>query len=354
MERELDNLLDELCQEIRESGSAPVWPDDRFFSWADRISRLQAHLDPLRREPVPADLVSLEQLPCVTTDAFRYARIATFPASKAVAARFLTSGTTALHRGAHLLYRTDIYDCAALAAFKLLVLSRRQPARLISLVPPHQAAPESSLSYMVDRFARICFPRSTDCVIDHDGLRVDWLASALTKAEKEGVPALVFSTTLAAQAMVDTGMTAQLPPGSLLMTTGGAKGHRGSVNPDEVDRILQERLGGPQTGSEYGMTELLSQAYRFGGEPYQLPPWCRVLAFDPTSGRPSPHGKPGLLRFIDLANIQSAIAIQTADLGNTASDQSFFLVGRMAGAQARGCSLTYEELVKQTDDSRAP
>jgi hypothetical protein len=190
-----------------------------------------------------------------------------------------------------------------------------------------------------ERFAgRAAFP------LGAGGLDRASLAAALAESVAAGASTLVFTTTLAAASLLETGLTAELPPGSVLLTTGGAKGRRGGVDPAAVEVELGRRLGGLVVGAEYGMTELSSQAYRVGPRPFRLPAWCRVLAIDPATGRRRPHGTRGLLRFIDLANAHSAVAVQTADQGATHSDHTFTLLGRAVGAPLRGCSLSFEEI----------
>lgn len=258
---------------------------------------------------------------------------------------FRTSGTTSATRGRHLLYRDDIYRVSAVHAFKGLVLKHHQPQRLVSLIPRKDEAIHSSLSYMIDLFEGVLFSGKTDHWTDKNGIDFTQANTTLNELSQTGTPALIFSTSLAAYELITSIPPINLPPGSLFLTTGGFKGINKRLDEKTLDLSIKRHFGGVSTGSEYGMTELLSQGYRLNGDDfYTLPPWCRVLSIDPLTGASVPTGEVGLLRFVDLANAQSAICIQTADLGRVRSHYSFQYTGRVKSAPIRGCSLTYQEL----------
>jgi hypothetical protein len=109
--------------------------------------------------------------------------------------------------------------------------------------------------------------------------------------------------------------------------------------------MVSHRLGVPATHiiSEYGMSELSSQAYdrvvgSSGNRIFRFPPWARAYVISPENGREVAEGETGLLRIIDLANVGSVMSIQTEDLA-IRTDDGFELVGRASAAEARGCSL---------------
>ena len=91
------------------------------------------------------------------------------------------------------------------------------------------------------------------------------------------------------------------------------------------------------------MTELSSQLWGTPETSYHPPPWLRAVAVDPVTGTPRPPGEPGQLRFVDLANLDGSVAVETLDEGIVHPDRSVTLRGRLAGAPVRGCSLTVEE-----------
>jgi hypothetical protein len=150
-----------------------------------------------------------------------------------------------------------------------------------------------------------------------------------------------------------------LPPGSRVMETGGYKGRTRALSRAELHARITERLGVPARCivCEYGMSELSAQAYdcqvsaSSGGQVqgakfevpsrprvFRFPPWARVQVISPKTGREVAEGETGLLRVFDLANVWSAMAVQTEDLGVRRGD-GFELIGRAARAEPRGCSL---------------
>jgi hypothetical protein len=144
--------------------------------------------------------------------------------------------------------------------------------------------------------------------------------------------------------------TLPLPADSVIFETGGFKGTTREVRPEELVAQIGRRFGisAQRIVREYGMTELSSQFYTralAGGDPqvFVAPPWVRVRMLDPESLEQVPAGSPGLVSVLDLANLGSAIHLLTEDLG-VGDSRGFRLLGRAAGAELRGCSLTVEEL----------
>ena len=129
-------------------------------------------------------------------------------------------------------------------------------------------------------------------------------------------------------------------PGLIIMETGGMKGKRRELVREELHGILCDRFGVPRIHSEYGMSELLSQAYSAGNGLFLSPPWMKVLirdAHDPLSWQKP--GATGAISIIDLANINSCPFIATQDLGKLREDGSFEVLGRFDDSDIRGCNL---------------
>jgi hypothetical protein len=162
-------------------------------------------------------------------------------------------------------------------------------------------------------------------------------------------PVFLASTAFALDALLSTPGEAALTPRSLVMVTGGFKGRRVRLDGAELYRALT-RLGAPRVVGEYGMTELSSQLWTdpvpAGEVPgaFRAPPWMRVYTVDPATGEPA-DGE-GLLRFVDLCNVDSVVAIETMDVGVVKGDR-VWLKGRLEGAELRGCSLRAEELLRR-------
>ncbi len=131
-----------------------------------------------------------------------------------------------------------------------------------------------------------------------------------------------------------------LPKGSRVMETGGYKGRTRALPKTELRRMFSKFLGlsPSQVLSEYGMSELSSQAYDNAAGVFHFPPWARACVISSETGAASAEGETGLLRVFDLANIRSVMAVQTEDLAVRRGD-GFELLGRAASAEPRGCSL---------------
>ena len=123
------------------------------------------------------------------------------------------------------------------------------------------------------------------------------------------------------------------------METGGMKGRRKEMVKEELHSILKKGFGVKTIYSEYGMTELLSQAYSKGEGIYKCPSWMKVLIRDPEDALSLINGKTGGINIIDLANYHSCSFIATQDLGKVYDDESFEILGRFDVSDIRGCNL---------------
>lgn len=273
---------------------------------------------------------ALHEIPAVPVDLFRELPLRSFDGPPA--ARFRTSGTTSggAARGEHALADTGLYDLAAPLGFRRVVPDA--PRRVVSLVP-HD--PDSSLGHMVAGFADPLLPFFVDGALRPgawDALRP---------------PCFLAATAFALDALLAGPGEAALGPGDLVMVTGGFKGREVRLDAPALYRALV-RLGRPRVVGEYGMTELSSQLWTRpvpAGElpgPFLAPPWMYVYAVDPITAAPTDDV--GLLRFVDLANAWSVVAIETKDLGRVRGDE-VTLHGRVDGAELRGCSLRAEDLL---------
>jgi hypothetical protein len=126
---------------------------------------------------------------------------------------------------------------------------------------------------------------------------------------------------------------------TIVMETGGMKGRRKEMIKEELHEILKNGFGVAKIHSEYGMTELLSQAYSKGDGIFNCPPWMKVLTRDTEDAFAYTFGKTGGINVIDLANLNSCAFIATQDLGKTFEDGSFEIIGRFDSSDIRGCNL---------------
>ncbi len=295
--------------------------------------------------------------PAVPTDVFRFVRVAVHPAEHDRLV-FRTSGTTTTDaaRGQHHVRELALYDQSARATARQLLFPDVERMRLIVLAPSASQLPDSSLSYMLDRFAG-WFGIGESVQVWRDGaLDLELLMRALREAEDSDQPVALLSTSFAFVHADDGLKDARfcLPKHSRIMQTGGFKGRSREVAPDAMRQLLSARYGVPEAFivAEYGMTELCSQLYEQTlrdavlGLPASArrliaPPWVRVSVVDPETLLPVTDGREGLIRIDDLANLDTVCAIQTSDRG-VRVDDGVIVLGRAAGAVPRGCSLAVD------------
>ncbi len=321
-----------------------------------------------------AALDTVDAIPAVSTDAFRLARVAVHPPD-ADAVRFSTSGTTATP-GTHAMRTTETYRALALAAGEGALRSPWPgPCVVVALAPPPTAPPTSSLAFMMQAFMERWDGRALRR--DPAGARFEpldphrWLASpggvdvaglrrAALLANERQEPLLVLGTAFALVGLLDglAGARFPAPRRTVVMVTGGYKGRTRELSPRRLRAAVAAafRIPREQVVGEYGMTELTSQLYE-GTLPgarwptpagvFAPPPWLVVSAVDPVSLRPLAAGAAGLARFVDLGNVDSAVAVLTEDVVRV-RDDGVELLGRRQGAAPRGCSLALESLVDFT------
>jgi Acyl-protein synthetase, LuxE len=298
---------------------------------------------------------ALDSVPALPTDAFRFARINALP-ERPDERVFESSGTTQEARSRHAFQSLTLYDLAAERAARRLLFPDVARMRLVIVAPPSEEMPSSSLSYMLSRFITWFGSAGSEHVFPVDGPHVATLCDALSR---DGEPLALLGTSFAfVHAMDSLGARRfALPAGSRIMQTGGFKGRAREIAPDAMRAWLSHTFGVPEAMivAEYGMTELSSQLYEstlrdavlgqpMGPRRLMAPHWLRAVAVDPETLAPVPDGARGLVRLDDLANLDSVMAIQTADLGEPCAG-GLVLHGRAQGAVARGCSITADELL---------
>jgi hypothetical protein len=293
--------------------------------------------------------------PAVPSDVFRFARVAAHPAHEDVRV-FRTSGTTGASRGSHHLRDLALYDSAARAAARYALFPDVERMKLVSLAPAASELPDSSLSYMLERFGAWFGEGASVQLLRGGELDRELLLRTLETAEQRAEPIALlgasFAFVHADEALGERRF--RLAPGSRIMQTGGFKGRTRELEPAQMLGMLVARFGVDQrfVVQEYGMTELSSQLYEPTlreaalGQPLRarrlwVPGWLRATPIDPETMAPVADGDEGLLRIDDLANIDSPCAIQTSDRARREGD-AIVLLGRAAGATLRGCSIAVD------------
>jgi hypothetical protein len=251
---------------------------------------------------------------------------------------FESSGTTGSINSRHLVKDPGLYEESFTLGFEQFY----GPAAgwcIIGLLPSYLERQNSSLVYMVNDLIRQSgHPQSGFYLNEYEKL-----AGVLAGLEAQGQRVLLIGVTFG---LLDFAGTATLPAlqHTTVMETGGMKGRRRELIRQEVHDLLSDAFKIPQIHSEYGMTELLSQAYSKGHGIFSCPPWMQVLVrdeADPLSVlTPSAHGTiTGAVNIIDLANVYSCSFIATDDAARLHPDGSFEILGRLDNSDIRGCSL---------------
>jgi hypothetical protein len=345
-------------------------PSEPFDDLAVAIARYQErHIAGFRRlvESRGATLTTADSIPAVPVDAFRLARVAAHPPELDVA-QFLTSGTTGGSQGQHAFRTLSTYRELSLLWGARGLGADPASRVVVALAPADGRAPRSSLAFMMRAFmehfdGRPLAGPSFDAdesgrwLTASDGTDVDGLLRAAGAAHRRAEPLLVLATGFALVLLLDrlAGARVDAPKGSVVMTTGGFKGRTREIAPDELVRQAALAFGIDESCviGEYGMTELTSQLYegvlprggpRGARGVFVPPPWLRVTPVDPETLSPVGVDEVGLARFVDLGNVDSAVAVVTQDQVRR-SGHGIELLGRRREAPPRGCSLAIEEMV---------
>lgn len=249
---------------------------------------------------------------------------------------FLSSGTTGMSQSRHLVRYMDIYTRSYMGGWKYHY-SDIKDYTVLALLPSYLEREGSSLIEMAQGFINESNdPQSGFFLYQHDKLY-----DTLRKCTDEGKKILLLGVSFALLDFVEKyNMT--LPSDAVVMETGGMKGRRREMVREELHSILTQGFGVKHIHSEYGMTEMLSQAYSKGEGIYKTTPWLSVRlrnALDPLFLLPENTTQRGGINVTDLANIYSCCFLSTEDMGSTHSDGTFEVLGRFSGSDVRGCNL---------------
>lgn len=274
---------------------------------------------------------SITQIPFMPVEFFKSQPVITGQQTPAIT--FTSSGTTGMITSRHEVADVSWYEHSFRKAFELFYgpVSRYC---ILALLPSYLERQGSSLIYMADDLIRQSGrPDSGFFLYNHADLH-----RQLLKQQQAGQPTLLIGVTFA---LLDFIETCQLNfPELVVMETGGMKGRRREMVREELHERLCEGFGVKAIHSEYGMTELLSQAYSRGNGLFNCPPWMRILTRDTNDPLQLLNGsQTGGVNIIDLANINSCAFIATQDLGRLYADGSFEVLGRFDNADIRGCNL---------------
>jgi hypothetical protein len=298
-----------------------------------------------RRNVRPEGVRRWSQIPALPSSAFKEFQVSSIPSGERTAA-FYSSGTTGHNPSRHFHHARSlaVYEASVLPWFERNF--RPSPSmKLVFLTP--EDAPRSSLVHMFNTVRRHC--GGPDSVftgrLNADAswsIDMERTLAALEHSGPVGLLGTAFSFVHLLDCLGAIGRRVKLPGGSRVMETGGYKGRSREVPKRQLHEMISKFLGiaEPDIVTEYGMSELSSQAYDRAGV-FQFPPWARGQVVSPETGAEAGEGETGLLRAFDLANIWSVMAVQTEDLAARRGN-GFELLGRSAESEPRGCSLMPE------------
>ena len=270
------------------------------------------------------------QIPFLPISMFKRHQVGIFNAPPE--AVFLSSGTTGMERSQHHVVSLALYEKSLHSCFHQFFGNEKDYC-ILALLPSYLERSNSSLVYMTQKLMKKSGHTDNGFYLD----RLTTLSKVLKKNSKNGVKTLLIGVTFA---LLDL---AEKHPQELknctILETGGMKGRRREMPREEVHEILSSAFGMEKIASEYGMTELLSQAYSLSDGIFRTPPWMRVYVREATDPLAVHERGKGALNVIDLANIHSCPFIATQDLAHIHQDHSFEVLGRMDDAEVRGCNL---------------
>lgn len=246
---------------------------------------------------------------------------------------FTSSGTTGTETSKHQVSDVSLYVDSFTKGFELFY-GKPSDYCILALLPAYLERTGSSLVYMVDELIKQSNNPNSGFFLN----QYDELVDLLIKLNTSGQKCLLIGVTFA---LLDLAEKYNLNLShTIVMETGGMKGRRKEMIREELHSILCKSFGVEAIHSEYGMTELLSQAYSNGNGIFRCPPWMKILVRDPYDPLHSKTtASSGAINVIDLANVNSCSFIQTQDMGKLFADGSFEVMGRMDNAPIRGCNL---------------
>lgn len=288
------------------------------------------------------EVSSVEEIPLLPIQAFKDAIVLTEHQTSNIQhpmLKFKSSGTSGVQRSKHLIADPEIYQKSIIEGMRYFYDFDEYV--VLAYTPGYADNPNSSLVWMLN-------------------LLIDIESSGLSRFLELGEPiaqriideirlagkkVLLFGAAFGLLDLIEMG-TPNIPADSIILETGGMKTHRREISKEQLHQELAEgfRISKLQIHSEYGMTELLSQAYSRGSLWYDLVPWMKVTIRNPENPMEiAPFGKEGLIGVIDLANLHSCAFILTGDKGIQIENGQFQVIGRWNPVNLRGCNFLIDE-----------
>lgn len=272
------------------------------------------------------------QIPCLPIEFFKTQQVICGETS-AQSICFSSSGTTGQTTSRHYVNEVSVYETSFIKGFELFY-GKPNECCILALLPNYLERTGSSLVYMFDRLIKDSGHAQSGFYLNN----IDELISTIELLKQQKQKTLLLGVTYALLDLADKNI--ELTDDFIVMETGGMKGKREELLKEELHRILKNKFKVSSIHSEYGMTELLSQAYSKENGLFTCPPWMKVLLRDLND--PFCYlskQKSGGINVIDLANINSCSFIETKDIGRIHDTGVFEIMGRFDNSDIRGCNL---------------
>jgi phenylacetate-coenzyme A ligase PaaK-like adenylate-forming protein len=290
-----------------------------YRQWVDYL-----HID-------PKQVKELHQIPFLPIRFFKEHRVLRTNVEPTIT--FSSSGTTGMQRSQHLVSDLSVYEESYRKSFEYFYGPIAEYV-VLALLPSYMEREGSSLIYMAEDFIKISNHSESGFYLNEQ----KELIEMLNRLKEEGKKVLLLGVSFA---LLDLAENFKIDfPELIIMETGGMKGRRKELVREELHQIYRNGFGVKNIHSEYGMTELLSQAYSKGDGIFNTPPWMKILIRDTNDPLTLlDKNRSGGVNVIDLANINSCAFIATQDVGKSFDNNSFEILGRFDHSDVRGCNL---------------
>lgn len=274
---------------------------------------------------------SIAEIPFLPIEFFKSHKVISHKQQNAII--FKSSGTSGVSISQHFVADLGLYESSFTKSLNLFY-GKPEDYVFLALLPSYLQRDGSSLVYMAEKLIQKSnYKESGFYLNDYDSL-----FKTLVRLKSENKKTILLGVTYALLDMVEQ-FTMNFPE-LIVMETGGMKGRRKEMVRQDLHSILTKGFGVTSIHSEYGMTELLSQAYSTGEGIFKCPPWMKIKVRDINDPFAFvKDGKTGGINIIDLANLYSCSFIETKDLGKIDADNNFEILGRFDNSDVRGCNL---------------
>ncbi|MDB5272917.1 MAG: acyl transferase [Chitinophagaceae bacterium] len=321
--------------------------EDRFNELALQLFHEQALQNQVYREYLqlihfdPSVVLHYKDIPCLPVSFFKTQEVSTVPLTSyqyaANAVTFKSSGTTQDVRSIHRVYDIRWYEKVTAEGFRLFFGDIRDYV-IMACLPSYYDNKESSLLYMVNHFIKA----SEHGLSGYYDFSTEEWKSVLETCKAEGKKPWIIGVTYALLDWAEGNEKITLDDSAIVLETGGMKGRRKELVRSELHERLKKGLNVPKIYSEYGMCEMLSQAYCFEKEQFETVPWLRFGLRELNDPFSSLQEGSGVIRVFDLANMDSCGFLETQDIGQRDASGKLKILGRIDNSDIRGCNLLYQ------------